>query len=149
MRPRKLLSFINNAWSVYVDYRPGLRPPYYSSALDEDGGKFWMFGILWIMISIHQEGAYMGLLMARMGMLSAGESRKWRCSAKENRVENWSAQHKYGMIRQVQREIAVAKVALITEGDPEERDRHRCFIEHQIGTLERIRIEQSQLKLDL
>lgn len=139
MRPRKLISYLNNAWSLYIDFRPGFRFPYYSRALEEDGGKFWMAGIAWVVISVHQQGAYLRHLMIRMEMLAAGESRKWKCGAKENRLENWSARHKYGMIRQVQREIAAAQFALKREGDPEERRRHRGFIEHQAGTLERIR----------
>lgn len=135
----KLLLFLNNAWTMRVDYRQGARQPYYSRALEEDGGKWWTIGILWIEINAHQRGAYIRHLMTNMGMLTAGESRKWKCGARENRLENWSTRHKYGMTRQIQREIAYARVALTREKDPEERDRHRCFIEHQIGTLERIR----------
>ncbi len=141
--PKKLFSFLNNAWSLYVDYQPILSKAYYCRVLDEDGGKWWRFGISSIAISIHQDGDYPRHLMTIMGMMTAGDSRKWKCGATENRLENWSSQHKYGMIRQVQRDIAAALVGLERENDPEGKNWYRCLIEHQIGTLERIRIGEA------
>lgn len=133
------IHFLINAWSVHLGYWAKANAYYWHGITEENGGRFWG-GFVWrIELAIHQRNPYERHLMAIMGMMTGIDGRKWKGPG-ENRLENWSKRFRYGQIREIQRQVKAAHLALhkLSQSDSK-RGEYECLIEHHTGTLEYIR----------
>ena len=81
---------------------------------------------------------YIRHLQAVGGMIAHGD-RTLKYSVEELKYEDWTKQHMYGFIRQIQREIQRAEDKLKNEADPDEIRMGKGLIEHHQGTLRNVR----------
>lgn len=135
------ISFLNNAWWVDLIYWPEMKQFVFIGALEENGDKWWDIKVWRMHLIIKRCNLYMQNIMARGSSVAAGEKRKWKCGAKEMKLENWDSRHRYGVIRQEQRWIKIARDRLLVEEDVVERNRLEYEIELRLGTLAYMREE--------